>query len=143
MDNSGMDSFPIYETISESAKMSMQRSSTRQSLNAKFERESQVKRNEKENNTSQLTRSGGSWCEGFSLQIPSVNPRQALRSGAEKLSQTLNTVRTTFGTLSQVNKLNIQQQQKKKEMVMSSLKIFFSSLETKEIHKKAPAFKKY
>lgn len=100
----GMDSCPIYETISESAKMSMQRSSTRQSLSEKFDREFPLrgKCNVKEN-SSQLTRSDASWCSGFSLQMPSVNTRQAFRSGAEKLSQTLNTVRTTFGTLSQVS----------------------------------------
>jgi hypothetical protein len=38
-----------------------------------------------------------------SLSLPPIHPRRALRSGADKLSRTLNNVRTTFGTLSQVS----------------------------------------
>ena len=37
-----------------------------------------------------------------SVSLPPIHPRRVLRSGADKLSQTLNNVRTTFGTLSQV-----------------------------------------
>jgi hypothetical protein len=37
-----------------------------------------------------------------SLSLPPIRPRRVLRSGADKLSQTLNNLRTTFGTLSQV-----------------------------------------
>ncbi|KAJ4426950.1 hypothetical protein ANN_26749, partial [Periplaneta americana] len=36
-----------------------------------------------------------------SVSLPPIHPRRVLRSGADKLSQTLNNVRTTFGTLSQ------------------------------------------
>lgn len=79
------------------------RRSTRQSLSERFERElgSSNKLQEKEN-SNQLSQSLASWCDTFS-SLPTVNPRRALRSGAEKISNTLNTVRTTFGTLSQVD----------------------------------------
>ncbi|KAJ9598130.1 hypothetical protein L9F63_026766 [Diploptera punctata] len=36
-----------------------------------------------------------------SVSLPPIHPRRVLRSGADKLSQTFNNVRTTFGTLSQ------------------------------------------
>lgn len=99
----GVDSFPIYESISESARMSVHRS-TRQSLNDRFNRECPftTKPLEFDLNSSELARSGGSWCDGFSLSVPAVNPRQAFKNGAEKLSQTFNNMRTTFGALSQV-----------------------------------------
>jgi hypothetical protein len=38
-----------------------------------------------------------------SVSLPPIHPHRFLRSGADKLSQTLNNVRTTFGTLSQVS----------------------------------------
>jgi hypothetical protein len=38
-----------------------------------------------------------------SVSLPPIYPRRVLRFGADKLSRTLNNVRTTFGTLSQVS----------------------------------------
>jgi len=38
-----------------------------------------------------------------SVSLPPIHPRRFLRSGADKFTQTLNTVRTTFGTFSQVS----------------------------------------
>jgi hypothetical protein len=38
-----------------------------------------------------------------SVSLPPIHPHRFLRSGADKLSKTLNNVRTTFGTLSQVS----------------------------------------
>lgn len=41
----------------------------------------------------------------ISLGNVSADSRRALRSGAEKLSKTISSVRTTFGTISQVRTL--------------------------------------
>jgi hypothetical protein len=38
-----------------------------------------------------------------SVSLPPIHTHRFLRSGADKLSQTLNNVRTTFGTFSQVS----------------------------------------
>jgi hypothetical protein len=38
-----------------------------------------------------------------SISLPPIHPHRVLRSGADKLSRTLNNVRTTFGSLSQVS----------------------------------------
>ncbi|KAL0267998.1 UNVERIFIED_CONTAM: hypothetical protein PYX00_010101 [Menopon gallinae] len=78
------------------------RRTTRQSLSERFEKEfSNSNKLQEKENSNQLSQSFASWCDTFSSSLPAVNTRRALRNGAEKISQTLNTVRTTFDTLSQ------------------------------------------
>jgi hypothetical protein len=41
-----------------------------------------------------------------SVSLPPIHPRRFLRSGADKFTRTLNSVRTTFGTFSQVSSVS-------------------------------------
>lgn len=43
------------------------------------------------------------WSDAFSLSMPNIiNPKQAWKSSTGRISQTINNVRITFGTISQV-----------------------------------------
>lgn len=74
----------------------------RQRLQDKFDKE---KSQDKSKDKVPKERDGNdrSWTN-LSFANVSVDSRKALRSGAEKISKTISSVRTTFGTISQVCK---------------------------------------
>lgn len=92
------------EHVGNSSKINRQLSS-RQSLKAKFDRESKPNESLFTEYSSELSRSNfsGGWCDAVSSSLPNVNAKRAWKSGTEKLSQTLNNVRSTFGIISQVH----------------------------------------
>lgn len=75
----------------------------RQRLQDRFEKERSPGESAKEKTTKtkETAAFDRAW-NNISLGNVSADSRRALRSGAEKLSKTISSVRTTFGTLSQV-----------------------------------------
>lgn len=83
-----------------SPQSSRSRRNLRQRLQDKFDKDKDSKVNSKNKITIDKTNDKG-W-SNLSLGNVSADSRRALRSGAEKLSKTISSVRTTFGTISQV-----------------------------------------
>lgn len=76
----------------------------RQRLQDRFEKDRGSSNNDaKEKSQKTKDSTDRSW-NNISLGNVSADSRRALRNGAEKLSRTISSVRTTFGTISQVRK---------------------------------------
>lgn len=80
-------------------------SSTRQRLQDRFDQECPYSlgqgREENSQNRNRTARTNHRNWSDFNLSLPSVQPRRMLRSGADKISKTIATVRNSFDTLSQ------------------------------------------
>lgn len=75
------------------------RKNLRQRLQDRFDKE-KVDDNTKDKSV--ISKSTEKGWNNLSLGTVSADSRRALRNGAEKLSKTISSVRTTFGTISQV-----------------------------------------
>ncbi|KAF7994724.1 hypothetical protein HCN44_004196 [Aphidius gifuensis] len=82
-----------------SPQLSRSRRNLRQRLQDRFDKDKDSKVDSKNKITIDKTNDKG-W-SNLSLGNVSADSRRALRSGAEKISKTISSVRTTFGTISQ------------------------------------------
>lgn len=77
-------------------------SSTRQRLQDRFDQECPYSLSRDQSGQKRNARcSQRNWSD-FNISLPSVQPRRMLRSGADKISKTIATVRNSFDNLSQV-----------------------------------------
>lgn len=84
-----------------SPQVSRTRKNLRQRLQDRFDKEKNNDGNTKDKAAINKNTSEKSW-NNLSLGTMSADSRRAFRNGAEKLSKTISSVRTTFGTISQV-----------------------------------------
>lgn len=96
------------EATSESTRKILQ-SSTRQRLQDRFDQECPYSLSRDQNQSSQnkCNRSNSRNWSDFNISLPAVQPRRMLRSGADKISKTLATVRNSIDTLSQVSLITL------------------------------------
>ncbi|KAK0082924.1 hypothetical protein PV325_009625 [Microctonus aethiopoides] len=83
-----------------SPQVSRTRKNLRQRLQDRFDKEKNNDGNTKDKAAINKNTSEKSW-NNLSLGTMSADSRRAFRNGAEKLSKTISSVRTTFGTISQ------------------------------------------
>lgn len=86
----------------------------RQRLQDRFEKDRESTSNGTKEKSPKAKESADRTWNNISFGNVSADSRRALRNGAEKLSRTISSVRTTFGTISQVRWMNIYKQIDKK-----------------------------
>lgn len=84
-----------------SPKLSRSRRNLRQRLQDRFDKDKDLNIDSKNKNNNSINNNNDKGWSNLSLGNVSADSRRALRCGAEKLSKTISSVRTTFGTISQ------------------------------------------